>query len=78
MLLAGDGISVSESDLLRVNAALGQKDLDDLVPCLALEAVVIVHRVGGNGAEQREQKTQRCGKAGSPFSCDHGNLRNER
>ena len=59
MLLAGDGISVSESDLLRVNAVLGQEDLDDLVPCLALEAVVIVRRVGGNGAEQREQKTQR-------------------
>lgn len=43
-----------------------------------LEAVVIVCRVGGNVAEQREQKTQRRGKAGSPFSCDHGNLRNER
>ena len=47
-----------------------------LAGCGTLTGVALCFALGGNGAEQREQKTQRCGKAGSPFSCDHGNLRN--
>ena len=62
VLLTGHGVAVAERDVLGVYVVLRQELVDDLVPGLVLEALVVLP-VGKRGGQQRRYHAQRCKKA---------------
>ena len=61
MLLAGDGVVVTEGHKIRICAVFGHEGLHHLFPGLVLEAFVALLRKGGG--EQTQQNTERRRKA---------------